>query len=163
MIQYIFRRIMLTIPTILVISVITWVIIQLPPGSWLDSHIARLIAEGQQISEEEVEQIKAMYGLDKPMPVQYLIWLWGSMHGDFGVSYEWNVPVSELIWERLALTVTIAFTTMMFTWMVSFPIAIYSATHQYSILDYTASFFGFIGLGVPSFLMALVGLWIGFR
>jgi peptide/nickel transport system permease protein len=163
MVQYIFRRFMLTIPTILVISVITWVIIQLPPGSWLDAHISRLIAEGQQISDEEVEAIKAMYGLDKPMPVQYLIWLWGGLHGDFGVSYEWNVPVSELIWERLALTVTISFTTMMFVWIVSFPIAIYSATHQYSIPDYLFSFFGFIGLGVPSFLMALVGLWVGFR
>jgi len=163
MILYIIRRILLTIPTIFVISLITWVIIQLPPGSWLDAHISRLMAEGQQIDEEEIAAIKAMYGLDKPMPVQYLIWVWGSLHGDFGVSYEWNVPVGELIWERLALTVAIAFTSMVFIWIVSFPIAIYSATHQYSIGDYVANFLGFIGLGVPSFLLALVGLWVAYR
>ena len=163
MLVYIGKRILLTIPTLLVLTLITWVIIQLPPGSWLDSHINRLIAEGQQVSEEEVAAIKAQYGLDKPMPVQYVNWVWGSLHGDFGVSYEWNVPVGELIWERMALTVAISFTTMIFIWIVSFPIAIYSATHQYSIPDYLFSFLGFIGLGVPSFLLALVGLWVGFR
>ena len=163
MIQYILKRLVLTLPTILVISLITWVIIQLPPGSWLDTHIARLMEQGEQIGPEEIAAIKAMYGLDKPMPMQYLDWVWGSLHGDFGVSYEWNVPVGTLIWERLALTITIAFTSMIFIWVVSFPIAIYSATHQYSIPDYLFSFFGFIGLGVPSFLLALVGLWIGFR
>jgi peptide/nickel transport system permease protein len=163
MIQYILRRILLTIPTILVISLISFVIIQLPPGSWLDTHIARLMAEGQAIEEEEIAAIKAMYGLDKPMPVQYLTWVWGSLHGDFGISYEWNVPVGELIWERLALTVTIAFVSMIFIWAVSFPIAIYSATHQYSIGDYVSNFLGFIGLGVPSFLLALVGLWVAYR
>ena len=163
MILYILKRILLTIPTILVISLISFVIIQLPPGSWLDTHVARLMEQGEQIDEAEIAAIKAMYGLDKPMPVQYLNWVWGSLHGDFGVSYEWNVPVGELIWERLALTVTIAFTSMIFIWIVSFPIAIYSATHQYSIPDYLASFLGFIGLGVPSFLLALVGLWIAFR
>jgi peptide/nickel transport system permease protein len=163
MIQYIAKRILLTIPTILVISLISFIIIQLPPGSWLDTHIARLMETGETISEEEVAAIKAMYGLDKPMPMQYLTWVWGSLHGDFGVSYEWNEPVGNLIWERLALTVTVSFTTMIFIWLVSFPIAIYSATHQYSLLDYLVSFLGFIGLGVPSFLLALVGLWIGFR
>lgn len=163
MIGYILRRILLTIPTIAVISLISFVIIQLPPGSWLDAHISRLMAEGQQVDEEQIAAIKAMYGLDKPMPVQYLDWVWGSLHGDFGVSYEWNEPVGSLIWERLALTVTISFTTMIFIWLVSFPIAIYSATHQYSIPDYLVSFLGFIGLGVPSFLLALVGLWVAYR
>ena len=163
MIQYVFRRIMLTIPTILVISLISFVIIQLPPGSWLDTHVARLMEQGESLTEAEIQGIKAMYGLDKPMPLQYLAWAWGSLHGDFGVSYEWNEPVGSLIWDRLALTIAIAFTSMIFTWIVSFPIAIYSATHQYSIPDYLFSFLGFIGMGVPGFLLALVGLWIGFR
>ena len=163
MILYILKRILLTIPTIMVISLISFTIIQLPPGSWLDTHVARLMEQGEQIDEAEIAAIKAMYGLDKPMPVQYFIWVSGSLHGDFGVSYEWNVPVGELIWERLALTVAIAFTSMIFIWAVSFPIAIYSATHQYSIPDYLFNFLGFIGLGVPSFLLALVGLWVGFR
>jgi len=163
MILYILKRILLTIPTIVVISLISFVIIQLPPGSWLDSHIAYLMSTGEQITEADIAAIKAMYGLDKPMPAQYLDWAWGSLHGDFGVSYEWNVPVGELIWERLALTVSIAFTSMMFVWVVSFPVAIYSATHQYSLPDYLFNFLGFIGLGVPSFLLALVGLWVAYR
>jgi peptide/nickel transport system permease protein len=162
-ILYIFRRVMLTIPTILVISLISFIIIQLPPGSWLDTHVARLMETGESLTDEEIQGIKVMYGLDKPMPTQYFIWVWGSLHGDFGISYEWGEPVGNLIWERLALTVAIAFTSMIFVWVVSFPIAIYSATHQYSIPDYLFSFFGFIGLGIPGFLLALVGLWIGFR
>ncbi len=163
MLRYIVRRILLTIPTILAISLIAFIIIQLPPGSWLDAHIAQLMEQGEDLSEEEIQAIKAQYGLDKPLPMQYLIWVWGSLHGDFGVSYEWNEPVGSLIWERLALTFTIAFTTMLFVWVVSFPVAIYSATHQYSIGDYIVSFFGFIGMGVPSFLIALVALWVGYR
>jgi peptide/nickel transport system permease protein len=163
MIGYILRRIVLTIPTILVISLISFVIIQLPPGSWLDTHVARLMETGESLTEEQIQSIKVMYGLDKPMPVQYLTWVWGSLHGDFGISYEWGEPVGSLIWERLALTVTISFTTMIFIWLVSFPIAIYSATHQYSVADYLFSFLGFVGLGVPSFLLALVGLWIAYR
>jgi len=163
MILYILRRILLTIPTIVVISLISFVIIQLPPGSWLDTHVATLMETGERLTDEEIQAIKVMYGLDKPMPVQYLRWAWGSLHGDFGISYEWNEPVGNLIWERLALTVAIAFSSMIFIWLVSFPVAIYSATHQYSIFDYLFSFFGFIGLGVPSFLLALVGLWIAYR
>lgn len=163
MIVYILKRIFLTIPTIIVISLIAFIIIQLPPGSWLDTHIARLMETGQTLTEEEIAAIEAIYGLDKPMPMQYLIWAWGSLHGDFGMSYEWGVPVGELIWERLALTIAISFTSMIFIWLVSFPVAIYSATHQYSIPDYLFSFFGFIGLGVPSFLLALVGLWVAYR
>ena len=163
MIFYIFRRILLTIPTIVVISIIAFVIIQLPPGSWLDTHIARRMSVGESLTDEEIAAIQAMYGLDRPMPVQYLRWAWGSLQGNFGMSYEYNRPVGSLIWERLALTVTISFTSMIFIWLVSFPIAIYSATHQYSIPDYVFNFLGFIGLGVPSFLLALVGLWVGFR
>ena len=163
MIAYIFRRVLLTIPTILVISLISFIIIQLPPGSWLDTHIARLMETGETLTEQEIEAIKVMYGLDKPMPVQYFTWVWGSLQGDFGISYEWGEPVGNLIWERLALTVVISFTSMIFIWVVSFPIAIYSATHQYSIPDYLFSFLGFIGLGVPGFLLALVGLWVAYR
>ncbi len=163
MISYIIRRVLLTIPTIMVISLISFVIIQLPPGSWLDTHIASLMEQGEDLDEAEIAAIKAMYGLDKPMPMQYLRWVWNSLHGNFGISYEWGEPVGNLIWERLLLTVTISFTTMIFIWVVSFPVAIYSATHQYSVLDYLFSFLGFVGMGVPSFLIALVALWIGFR
>ena len=163
MLQYIARRIVLTIPTLVVVSLVSFVVIQLPPGDWLTTHIARLAETGEMIDQAEVEALTRQYGLDKPMHVQYLKWVWNSLHGNFGKSFEWNKPVGELIWERLALTVAISFSTLMFTWIVAFPIAIYSATHQYSIGDHLFSFLGFVGLGIPSFMIALVLLWLSFR
>ena len=137
MIGYILRRIILTIPTIVVISLISFVIIQLPPGSWLDTHVARLMETGESLTEaKRSRRSRSCTVWTNRCPCNTLIWVWGSLHGDFGVSYEWNEPVGQLIWERLALTVAIAFTSMIFVWVVSFPIAIYSATHQYSIPDY---------------------------
>jgi peptide/nickel transport system permease protein len=163
MLQYIARRILLTIPTLVVVSLVSFVVIQLPPGDWLTTHIARLAETGEMIDQAEVEALTRQYGLDKPMHIQYLKWVWNSLHGNFGKSFEWNKPVGELIWERLALTVAISFSTLMFTWIVAFPIAIYSATHQYSIGDHLFSFLGFVGLGTPSFMIALVLLWLSFR
>jgi len=157
------RRIMLTVPTVVVISLVSFVVIQLPPGDWLSTHIARLAETGEMMDQIEVEALYRQYGLDKPLHVQYFKWVWNIFHGSFGMSFEWNKPVSELIWERLALTVVISFSTLMFTWIVAFPIAIYSATHQYSIGDHLFSFMGFVGLGVPSFMIALILLWLGFR
>jgi len=163
MLQYIVRRVLLTIPTIVVVSMISFVVIQLPPGDWLTTHISRLAETGERIDEAEVAALTRQYGLDKPMTIQYLKWAWNALHGSFGMSFEWNKPVEELIWERLALTVVMSFSTLIFTWIVAFPIAIYSATHQYSAGDHFFSFVGFVGLGIPSFMIALVLLWVGFR
>jgi len=164
MLQYIARRIVLTIPTIVVISLVSFTVIQLPPGDWLTTHIARLAETGETMDQAEIEALYRQYGLDKPIYVQYFKWVGNILlHGRFGMSFEWNKPVGDLIWERLALTVAISFSTLMFIWIVAFPIAIYSATHQYSAGDHLFSFVGFIGLGVPNFLMALVLLWLGFR
>jgi peptide/nickel transport system permease protein len=158
------RRLVLTIPTIIVISLISFILIQLPPGDWLTTHIMRLAEQGDALEEAEIQALYRQYGLDKPMHVQYFRWVGNIIfRGSFGVSFEWNQPVSELIWERLALTVAISFSTLMFTWIVAFPVALYSATHQYSAGDHIFSFLGFVGLGVPNFMIALVLLWLGFR
>lgn len=163
MIQYILKRIALTIPTIIVISIISFTLIQLPPGDWLSTHIANLASTGERLTDEEIYALYAQYGLDKPMHIQYLKWAWDSLHGNFGMSFEWGKPVGELIWERLGLTVVISLASLMFIWIVAFPIAIYSATHQYSFFDHLFSFLGFVGLGVPDFMIALILIWVGFR
>jgi len=163
MLQYIVRRIILTIPTLLVVSIISFILIQLPPGDWLTAHIAALAASGDAVDEADIAALKKQYGLDQPLYVQYFKWTWNAISKrDFGRSFEWNKPVDELIWERLGLTIAISFFAMMFVWIVAFPVAIYSATHQYSIGDHFFSFLGFVGLGVPDFMIALVLLWVGF-
>ncbi len=163
MVQYILRRFLLTIPTIIAISIISFILIQLPPGDWLSTHIARLAETGETLAEEEIQALYRQYGLDKPLYYQYIKWAWNGLHGNFGWSFEYNRAVETLIWERLGLTVVISFCTQIFIWIVAFPIAFYSATHQYSIFDHFFSFIGFVGLGMPDFLMALILLWIGLR
>ncbi len=163
MLQYILRRILYAIPTIIVISIISFIIIQLPPGDYLTSYIARLASTGETVDQAVIDALKREFDLDKPLYQQYLRWAWGALHGDFKRSFEWNEQVGPLIWGRLGLTVAISLFAMLFIWVVAFPVAIYSATHQYSFGDHFFSFLGFIGLGLPDFMVALVLLWIGFR
>lgn len=161
MAKFILRRIFYLIPTLFVISVISFVIIQLPPGDFLTSYVATLRQQGEDIDTEALQALKQQYGLGQPIYVQYLKWITGIItEGDFGLSFEWRRPVSELIWERLGLTVFISFLTILLTWLISIPAAVYVATHQYSFLDYLISFISFVGLGTPGFLVALVYLWI---
>ena len=148
------------IPTLFVIAVISFVIIQLPPGDYLTTHIADLESSGTFLDEAEIEALKIRYGLGQPIYMQFIKWLGGVLQGDFGMSFRWNKPVSEMIGERLALTFVISFSTLMFTWMVALPIGVYSATHQYSLGDYTATFVGFLGRGTPDFMLALILMWI---
>lgn len=158
MLVYILRRIAYMVPTLLVISFIVFVIIQLPPGDYLESHIAELQSQGETVDEGKIAFLRKQYGLDKPFYLQYLHWVWGMLHGDFGYSFEHGLPVSEVVGDRMALTVLIAFATTLFTWLLAFPIGVYSATHQYSWGDYGLSLLGFIGLATPNFLLALVML-----
>jgi peptide/nickel transport system permease protein len=162
MFQFILRRILLLIPTLIGISIVTFMIIELPPGDWVTAHVANLAAGGDSIDREQLEAFRKQYGLDLPLHRRYLRWFWRVLQGDMGRSFEWGKPVGELIWERLALTVVITFSTLIFTWVIGFGIGVYSATHQYSLGDYFTTAMGFIGLGVPDFLIALVLLWIGF-
>ncbi len=159
MLAYILRRILTMIPTLLIISMLVFVIIQLPPGDYLESHIAELQSQGESIDEKKIEFLREQYGLDKPLPLQYWYWLTGMLQADFGYSFEYDLPVTEVVGDRLFLTVLISLTTILFTWMIAFPIGIYSATHQYSWGDYGLSTLGFLGLATPNFLLALVMLY----
>ncbi|NLS77130.1 MAG: ABC transporter permease [Chloroflexi bacterium] len=162
MLQYILRRVMYLIPTLIAISIVSFVIIQLPPGDYLTTHIASLAQSGMQLQQHEIDMLKREYGLDQPMHMQYLRWLWKALHGNFGLSLEYRLPVSDLIWERLWLTVILSLTTILFNWALAIPIGIYSATHQYTPLDYLFTFVGFVGLGTPNFLLALILMWIAY-
>lgn len=162
MLQFIVRRVMLLVPTIIGISIVAFLVIELPPGDYLTAHVANLAAGGDTIDQEQLEALKKQYGLDKPLMGRYLHWMKNLVQGDMGQSFEWNKPVNELIWERLALTFVISLSTMLFTWILGFIIGVYSATHQYSVGDYFFTAMGFIGLGVPNFLIALVIMWVAF-
>ncbi len=164
MTRYIIRRLLYAILTVIGISMVSFAIIQLPPGDFLTSTINQLTLTQGEVTQEQVEVLRAQYGLKDSMISQYFDWISGIvLHGDFGQSYVWNQPVADLIWERLPLTVILAFATLMFTWMIAVPIGIYSAARQYSPGDYLFTIFGFIGLAIPSFLVALVLLYVSFK
>lgn len=163
---YILRRLLTMIPTLLVISALIFVIIQLPPGDYLESHIAELQSQGESVDEKKIQFLREQYGLDKPLLHQYWYWLTGMLQGDFGYSFEYDLPVNEVVGDRLVLTILISIATILFTWLIAFPIGIYSATHQYSWGDYGLSTLGFLGLATPNFLLALVmmyfaNVWFG--
>lgn len=161
MTAYILRRLLFMIPTVIVISMIAFAIIQLPPGDYLTSLIAQLASSGESMDSAQVVALRERYGLDQPVWVQYWKWVSGIVTaGDFGQSFEWNRPVSTMIWERLGLTFVVSFTTLVFVWTAALPIGIYSAVRQYSLGDYVFTFFGFIGLAVPNFLLALVLMYL---
>lgn len=169
MIEYIIRRLLLAIPTLFLISVISFVVIQLPPGDFLTSYIAQIRAEeGDQaadaaIREGRIAVLQARYGLDQPLYMQY--WRWISnivLRGDFGWSFEQKTAVRDLIWERLGLTIVLTGLTIAFTWALAIPIGVLSAVKQYSLADYFFSFVGFVGLAIPNFLLALILMWLAF-
>ncbi len=148
------------IPTLVAISFMVFVIIQLPPGNYLTTYVAELESQGEKVSEDKIAFLQEQYGFDKPWYQQYASWLGGMLQGDFGYSFEYNLPVSRVVGDRLWLTFIVSFATILFTWIVSFPIGVYSATHQYSWGDYGLTFLGFLGLATPNFLLALVLLYL---
>lgn len=162
MLSFLARRLVLALITVWAISLITFAIIQLPPGDYVTAYIAQLETQGDIVSEDEAISLRAEYGLESPFPVQYYKWMRQALKGNFGVAMEYRRPVSEVIGDRLLLTAALTFTSIIFTWILAIPIGIYSAVKQYSIGDYTFTFIGFIGLGVPNFLLALVVLYAGF-
>lgn len=162
MAQFIIRRLIYAVVTLWVISVMSFIIIQLPPGDFLTSYVASLAEMGTTVSSDQVQIMRESYGLDQPIYVQYFKWISGVIRGDFGRSMEWGVPVSELIWDRVGMSVLIGLFSILFVWSVAIPIGVFSATHQYSILDYISTFLGFLGLAIPDFLLALVLMWIAY-
>jgi peptide/nickel transport system permease protein len=162
MLAYIGRRAILAIFTVWAISVLSFAIIQLPPGDYVTSYIAQMASMGSVVSDEEAQNLRIQYGLGQPIYVQYFKWMKLVVQGNFGMSMEWRRPVTEVIGDRLWLTVVVSVAALLLTWVLALPIGIYSAVRQYSVGDYFATFIGFIGLAVPNFLLALVILYFGF-
>ena len=160
---FILRRVLYMIPTVFLVSIVTFIIIQLPPGDYLDS-LAAEMGEAGVDNTAVVEQLREQYGLGQPMYLQYWKWMTGILlEGDFGISFEKNLPVTDVIWDRLGWTFAISMLTLGFIWAVALPIGIYSAVRKYSVGDYIATFFGFIGLAIPNFLLALVMMYVAFK
>ncbi|MDP6065503.1 MAG: ABC transporter permease [SAR202 cluster bacterium] len=167
MLTFIVRRTLLAMLTIWALSVISFVVIQLPPGDFVDEYILQLLMGGGLLGTSNIADtmeitLRHQYGLDRPLYVQYGKWIWKMGHGDFGSSLEFSKPVIDIVRERLLMTIILAGTTALFAWGLSIPIGIYSAVRQHSIEDYTFTFIGFLGLAVPDFLLALWLLWITF-
>lgn len=163
MLLFLTRRLVLALLTCAMISVLTFIIIRLPPGDFVDAYIANLAASGSSITAEQAKAMREEYGLDRSAFVQYGIWISRVVRGDFGISMMWRRPVTEVIGDRLWLTVVVSFSALFLTWMIALPIGIYSAVRQYSIGDYIATMLGFIGLAIPNFLLALILMYAGFR
>jgi len=161
MIAYIVRRLAAMIPTLFFVSIACFIIIQLPPGDFLTSLQANAAAMGSGADQAAMDNLRHQYGLDQPKYVRYLKWVGGFLRGDFGYSFEWKRPVSELIAARLGLTLLLSFLSLGIMWLIAVPIGIYSATHKYSIVDNSLALLAFVGLSVPDFLLGLVYLFIG--
>jgi peptide/nickel transport system permease protein len=162
MLQYVIRRLLIMIPTLLAISLVAFIIIQLPPGDYLTTVITNAAARGESIDPAEVARLEQQYGLDQPMVVQYFDWLSGLFVGDWGYSFEFNRPVADIIWERVGWSFVISILSLLFVWLIAFPLGVFSAVRQHSWGDYITAFFGFIGLSTPDFLLALLLLYISF-
>jgi len=161
MFGYIIRRILIMIPTLFAISILTFILLQLPPGDYLTSYAAQLRSQGDMVQQEQIDTLRERYGLGQPVYLQYGKWVYGIItRGDFGQSMEWQKPVKDLIWERMGLTLLLAFFALMISWFVAIPVGVYSATHQYSIPDYIMSGISFLGVGVPGFFLALIVLYL---
>src|ERR1700676_1389602 len=156
MLGYLVHRILIMIPTLIAISILIFIIINLPPGDYFSTYIAELQSQGEGANLTKIAFLKAQYGFDRPLWVQYLFWVGGLLHGDMGFSFLYDLPVNKVVGDRLLLTFIVSFATIVFTYIVAFPIGVYSATHQYSLGDYFLTLLGFLGLATPSFLLALV-------
>ena len=154
------------VPTLVLISMLVFTIIELPPGDYFESYAAELRAQGENADMDRLNQLRAEYGFDKPAYIRYFYWVGGMLHGDFGYSFEYELPVSDVVGDRLWLTILVSFVTIVFTWLIAFPIGMYSATHQYSWGDYGLTFLGLIGIAIPNFMLALIlmyfaNIWFG--
>ena len=164
MLIYIARRVAAFVPLLLLVSAVSFLIIELPPGDYLTSYIIVLESQGNRVTEAQVANLSAFYGLDKPVYARYFLWLRNIItRGNLGWSFAHDRPVSAVIGERLGLTLLVAIATLIFTYVVAVPIGVFSAVRQYSFFDYFWTFWGFAGLAIPNFLLALVLLWIAFR
>ncbi len=163
MVLYFSRRILYAVGLLFIASVVSFIIIQLPPGDYLTTYINQLKASGQDVDQARIDNLRRQYGLDQPMVTQYWMWISGFPRGDFGFAFGQNRPVKDLIGERLGYSVMISILALVVSYTIAIPIGLYSATHQYSIGDYFFNFIGFIGLAIPGFLLALVTLFLVYK
>ena len=162
MLTFVIRRTLIFFPMLALMSVVAFAIIQAPPGDFLSDYVAALQEQGEFVDEGEYEALRIQFGLDKPIHVQYAKWVWGIMHWDLGRSLDWKKPVSEMINQRLLMTLILGLCTVVFTWTMAVPIGIISAVKQYSFIDYFFTFLSYFGVGTPNFLLALVIMWSAF-
>ena len=162
MIQYIIKRLLLLPFLLFIFSVFAFVLIQAPPGDFVTSYIAELAASGSSVDQAQIDALRSMYGLDQPVYIQYFHWMGRMLHGDLGASLDWKRPIAELIKERVMLTVLLGAFTFILTWALAIPIGIISATKQYSFLDYFFTVFNYIGIATPTFMTALILMWLAF-
>jgi peptide/nickel transport system permease protein len=160
MLGYLVHRILIMIPTLIAISILIFIIIHLPPGDYFSTYIAELQSQAEGANLAKIAFLKAQYGFDLPLWQQYIYWAVGLLHGDMGYSFLYDRPVNKIVGDRLLLTFLVSFATILFTYIVAFPIGVYSATHQYSMSDYLLTLLGFLGLATPSFLLALVLVYL---
>jgi peptide/nickel transport system permease protein len=163
MLNYIARRLLIMIPTLIAISILTFVIIELPPGDYVTSYAQSLKARGIQIQQQQLELLRREYGLDKPVYQRYFHWMRKLLKGDMGQSFTYGRPVAVLIKERLPMTMMISIITILFTWAIALPISLYSAVRQYTIPDYIFTLVGFVGLSIPNFFLAIILMYIGYK
>jgi peptide/nickel transport system permease protein len=164
MLTYILRRILYMIPTVFAISIVVFIIIQLPPGDYLTTLVAAMSSQGEQVNQDALEALRDRYGLGEPWYVQYFKWMKNILlHFDFGDSFEYNRPVTDLVGQRLGFTIAISVGSLLLTWAIAFPLGVYSAVRKYTAGDYLLTFMAFLGLAIPEFMIALILLYVSFR
>jgi peptide/nickel transport system permease protein len=163
MLRFLVRRTFYMIVTLFAVSIVSFIVIQLPPGDYLTAYVANLASSGETVEREVIQALEERYGLNQPIYVQYFKWMGGVLQGNFGQSFEWKQPVENIVWGRMSMTLVITVSALIFTWFIAFPIGIYSAVRQYSLGDYIATTFGFLGLAIPNFLLGLVLMYIAFK
>lgn len=159
MLAFIVRRVFYALIMLVLVSFVSFIIIQLPPGDFLTQKIAELEARGDRSASQRIDEYRARYGLDRPLMTQYWIWATNFVQGDYGESFEYERPVRDLLGQRFMLTIVLAITTIAITWMIAIPLGVYSAVNQYSVGDQLITTFSFLGLGMPGFLIALLVLY----
>ncbi|MBK8021912.1 MAG: ABC transporter permease [Chloroflexi bacterium] len=161
--RYIARRILYGLIVLVAVSVVSFIIIELPPGDYLTTYISNMEKYGMRVDEETAAGLRKSYGLDQPVYIQYFNWVGKVLQGDLGGSFQYQAPVADLILERLPLTLALSLGSILVIYLIAIPIGILAAVRQYSVWDYPATFIGFIGMAIPEFLLALVLMWFSYR
>ena len=162
MLQYIVKRFLILIPLLLALSIVVFIIIQLPPGDYLTTYINQLRSTGMEVTEDQIAAFEARFGFDQPMYVQYYRWITNLLQGDMGYSFVYKRPVNKLVGSRLPATIGISLASVIIIWLIAFPIGFYSATHKYSFGDYAFTGLSFFGISIPEFLLAILVMYLYF-